>query len=151
MRFGKEYEHRRSRQRCGPSGFLKGIGSVRPRIERLILFGSRARGTHQFDSDYDLLLVVAKKDNALVDVLYEAAMDILLTHGRLVSLKIFEEREFARLQALQTPFMKTSSARASSLDVIDEQTARRAVPEAEGFVAAVSDYITKLNSRVPQS
>jgi predicted nucleotidyltransferase len=86
--------------------FLKGIELVRPRIERLILFGSRARGTHQFDSDYDLLLVVAKKDNALVDALYEAAMDVLLAHGRLVSLKIFEEQEFARLQALQTPFMQ---------------------------------------------
>ena len=86
--------------------FLKGIASVRPQIHRLILFGSRARGTHQLDSDYDLLLVVSKKEATLQDALYEAVMEVLLAHGRLVSLKVFEEREFARLQALQTPFMK---------------------------------------------
>ena len=72
----------------------------------MVLFGSRARGTHQLDSDYDLLLVVAKKDAALLDALYEAVMDVLLAHGRLVSLKMYEEREFARLRALHTPFMK---------------------------------------------
>lgn len=33
-------------------------------------------------------------------------MDVLLNHGRLVSLKIFEQQEFDRLQALQTPFMR---------------------------------------------
>jgi uncharacterized protein (UPF0332 family) len=38
-----------------------------------------------------------------------------------------------------------------ALSFIDEQTAHRAVPEAEEFVAAVSDYIAKLNSRVSQS
>jgi hypothetical protein len=37
-----------------------------------------------------------------------------------------------------------------ALSFIDEQTARRAVPEAEEFVAAVSDYIAKLNPRTPQ-
>jgi predicted nucleotidyltransferase len=86
--------------------FLKGIEGVRPQIRRLILFGSRARGTHASDSDYDLLVVVSKKDPLLLDALYDTVMDVLLAHGRLVSLKIFEEAAFARLQALQTPFMK---------------------------------------------
>lgn len=86
--------------------FLARIAAARPQIKRIVLFGSRARGTHRPDSDYDLLLVVSKKDEALLDVLYEAVMDILLEHGRLVSLKVFPEQEFARLQALQTPFME---------------------------------------------
>jgi len=86
--------------------FLNGIARVRPRISRLILFGSRARGSHQVDSDYDLLLVVAKKEKDLLDAFYEAVMDVLLTHGRLISLKVYEDREFVRLQELQTPFMK---------------------------------------------
>jgi predicted nucleotidyltransferase len=86
--------------------FLEKIAPVRFQIRRIILFGSRARGTHQFDSDYDLLLVVPKKDAKLLDQLYEAVMDVLLAHGRLVSLKFFEEQEFNRLQGLQTPFMK---------------------------------------------
>ncbi len=85
--------------------FLRGIATVRPQIHRLILFGSRARGTHAFAADYDVLLVVSKKDDRLLDTLYESVMDVLLAHGRLVSLKVFEEREFARLQGLKTPFM----------------------------------------------
>ncbi len=87
--------------------FLEAIGPVRFRIQQVILFGSRARGSERLDSDYDLLVVVAKKDDALLDVLYEAVIDVLLNHGRLISLKIFEEAEFLRLQALQTPFIKT--------------------------------------------
>lgn len=63
--------------------FLGKIASVRPRIKRIVLFGSRARGTERPDSDYDLLLVVMHTDDALVDVLYEAVMDVLLAHGRL--------------------------------------------------------------------
>jgi predicted nucleotidyltransferase len=85
--------------------FLRRISSVRPHIRQVILFGSRARGTHRHDSDYDLLLVVDRKEEGLLDVLYEAVMDVLLTHGRLVSLKIFAQQEFDRLQALRTPFM----------------------------------------------
>lgn len=50
------------------------------------------------------------EDARLVDILYEAVMDVLLTHGRLVSLKIFEQHEFDRLQALQTPFMQRIAA-----------------------------------------
>ncbi len=86
--------------------FLERIAPVRPQVKRIVLFGSRARGTHRPDSDYDLLLVVSRKDDALLDVLYEAVMDVLLEHGRLVSLKVFPEQEFSRLQALQTPFMQ---------------------------------------------
>ena len=86
--------------------FLAAIAGVRPRIQQVILFGSRARGTHRTDSDYDLLLVVPRKDRALMDALYEAVLDVLLAHGRLVSLKVYEQQEFARLQALESPFMK---------------------------------------------
>ena len=60
------------------------------RIRQIILFGSRARGTHRTDSDYDLLLVVPRKDPALVDALYEAVLKVLSAHGRLVSLKVYE-------------------------------------------------------------
>src|SRR5262245_30001907 len=84
--------------------FLERIGGVRSAIERLVLFGSRARGDHRPDSDYDLLVVVGRRDPLVIDALYEAVMDILLGHGRLVSLKILESDELARLQALRAPF-----------------------------------------------
>ena len=86
--------------------FLRAIAPVRFRIVQLILFGSRARRDHRTDSDYELLVVVPGKDPALRDVLYDAVMDVLLAHGRVVSLKVLEEREYERLRALGTPFMK---------------------------------------------
>lgn len=95
--------------------FLKGIEPVRPRIRRLILFGSRARRTHRLDSDYDLLVLVEKKDPVLLDALYEAVMEVLLAHGHLVSLKIYEQQEFDRLQALGTPFMRRIAAEGVSV------------------------------------
>lgn len=86
--------------------FLKSIVKVRPEIQQLILFGSRARGDALPDSDYDLLLVVHVKTEALLDALYDAVIETLLTSGRLVSLKIFTESEYRRLNKLSTPFMR---------------------------------------------
>ena len=88
------------------SDFLSEIEGVRPRLRRLTLFGSRARGEHRTDSDYDILVLVERKDPILLDTLYEGVMNVLLNHGRLVSLKVFEEKEFARLERLQAPFVR---------------------------------------------
>ena len=90
--------------------FLEKINPLRKYITRVILFGSRARGEHRTDSDYDLLIVVPRKDDHLLDGLYEGVMDVLLAHGRLISLKIFPEGEFERLTRLQTPFMQRVTA-----------------------------------------
>ena len=86
--------------------FFKNIGAVKQKIQTAYLFGSRARGTERPDSDYDVLLVVSD-DFSLADkdVLYDRVMDILLETGRLVSLKIFKEKEFHRLCDLKTPFL----------------------------------------------
>ncbi|HET6370732.1 MAG TPA: nucleotidyltransferase domain-containing protein [Nitrospiria bacterium] len=86
--------------------FLSEIAPVREAIRKIILFGSRARGTHTPDSDYDLLLVVDRRDPLLVDRLYDAVMDVLLKHGRLISLKFFTPAEMDRLARLKTPFMQ---------------------------------------------
>ena len=89
--------------------FLKGLKPFEEdKIKKIYLFGSRARGTERPDSDYDLLLVV-RQDFSLADKdkLYERVMDTLLETGRLVSLKIFKEKEFKRLCDLETPFTRT--------------------------------------------
>ena len=76
-------------------------------IKSIYLFGSRAKGTERPDSDYDLLLVVTPEFSFEDrDRLYGAVMSVLLSTGRLVSLKIFKESEFKRLCALGTPFMQ---------------------------------------------
>jgi len=87
--------------------FLKGIAPSREKLRAIYLFGSRARGDERPDSDYDLLLVT-RDDFSLSDkdALYESVMDVLLATGRLISLKLFKEREFKRLRDLETPFIQ---------------------------------------------
>jgi len=42
--------------------FLRQIAPVRSELDRLILFGSRARGDSKPSSDYDILVVMPEKD-----------------------------------------------------------------------------------------
>src|SRR6476646_3709700 len=59
------------------------------RLQGLYLFGSRARGEHRPDSDYDIAVVLDTIDykwdevNALADI----AFDLLLETGHFISLK----------------------------------------------------------------
>lgn len=85
--------------------FLNGIAPVRNVIEQMYLFGSRCRDNWRPDSDYDILIILKEKNRVLVDKLYDVVMDILLSEGRLVSLKIFTTSEFNRLKSIPTPFM----------------------------------------------
>ena len=86
--------------------FLEKTGSMKQKIQATYLFGSRARGTERPDSDYDLLLVVREGFSlSEKDVLYDQVIDILLETGKLISLKIFGEKNFQRLRDLQSPFL----------------------------------------------
>lgn len=86
--------------------FLFLLTPLMKEIRHIYLFGSRCRDDWRPDSDYDFLIVLQKRDRALIDRLYDIVMDILLETGRLVSLKIFTESEFNRLSSKPTPFMK---------------------------------------------
>ena len=84
---------------------MRQIARVRPRLDRLILFGSRARGDHKPYSDYDILIVVTEKDRGLIDALYDATMEVLYKTHRLISLKIYRKADFDKFAALPTPFL----------------------------------------------
>ncbi|MDI6791489.1 MAG: nucleotidyltransferase domain-containing protein [bacterium] len=86
--------------------FLNEIGLLKDKIVSIYLFGSRAGNNFRPDSDYDLLIVVKKKERRFIDGLYEAVMNTLLRDGRLMSLKIFEEKQFEYLASIPTPFME---------------------------------------------
>jgi len=86
--------------------FLNILASLMQNIVEIYLFGSRCRDDWRPDSDYDILLVVKKKDRGFVSKIYDAVMDILLETGRLISLKIFTLSEFNRLKSIPTPFIQ---------------------------------------------
>lgn len=85
--------------------FLELIQPCIADIEEIYLFGSRCRDDWLPDSDYDILIVLGKKDRVIIDRLYDAVMDILLSTTKLVSLKIFTSSEFNRLKSIPTPFI----------------------------------------------
>lgn len=55
-------------------------------VERIILFGSRARGDAHKDSDYDVLLLVKKHTKELEDQINDIAYDMLDRYGKLVNI-----------------------------------------------------------------
>jgi hypothetical protein len=66
------------------------------RIERVILFGSVARGDHREDSDIDLLVVTRDTSWAFRLQLASEAVDVLLREGLYISAKPMDPEEFER-------------------------------------------------------
>lgn len=48
------------------------------RIKSIVLFGSRATGRAKKDSDYDVFIMVDKRDRNLVDAIFDIAYDIYI-------------------------------------------------------------------------
>jgi len=85
--------------------FIEGINPVKEKVKLIYLFGSRTRDDWKPDSDYDILIVLEKKDRSVINSLYDAVIDVLISTGKLISLKIFTETEYDRLRSIPTPFM----------------------------------------------
>ena len=66
-------------------------------IEKIILFGSVARGEDKGDSDVDILIISRNKQKTK-DKVIRKAMDILLDTGTYISVKVISPLEFERLK-----------------------------------------------------
>ena len=86
--------------------FLNRISPQKKYIKDMYLFGSRCRDDWRPDSDYDILIVLDKKEKMIIDKFYDAVMEVLLSTGKLISLKIFTLTEFNRLKSIPTPFIE---------------------------------------------
>ena len=85
--------------------FLEKISGLRGRIGKIVLFGSRARGDEKPWSDYDLLLIVDKRDQALVDRIYDLAMEVESNFFCDLSFKIIPEAEWERRRSVGSRFV----------------------------------------------
>jgi predicted nucleotidyltransferase len=68
-------------------------------LKKIILFGSRARGDHSEESDYDLILIFEKVTPEMKKYVDEMEDEMLFSQGALFSTFLFtpeelEEREF---------------------------------------------------------
>jgi len=69
------------------------------RVERVILFGSVARGEERPDSDIDLLVVTRDTSWSFRKVLAGEATEVLMNEGVYISAKPFDPDELARAGA----------------------------------------------------
>lgn len=78
--------------------FIEKVQRLSKPPEMIVLYGSRARGDHRPDSDYDLLVVLSEKDAETIDQLYRAVQEVELETIRAISLLIRtrEQYEIAR-------------------------------------------------------
>ena len=84
--------------------FVDAVRALRPRIRQIVLFGSRARGDELPWSDYDILVLVDRRDQTLVDQIYDIVVEIQADTGCDLSLKIIAEPEWERRQQRNSSF-----------------------------------------------
>lgn len=63
-------------------------------LKHLFLFGSRARGDHSTDSDYDCLLVVNEVSPGVLETIDRVAGEFLFTHEALFSIIPMSETRY---------------------------------------------------------
>ncbi len=75
----------------------------------LKLFGSKARGDDQPDSDIDVLVIVATDDSNIRQSVYNIATDILLQTDLCISPKIIGKNRFDQLRKENASFIRNIS------------------------------------------
>ena len=65
-------------------------------LRKIIVFGSRARGEEQKDSDLDVAILVDRKKYSLEKKMEDSAYQVMWDHDfkPIISLKIFTEKQF---------------------------------------------------------
>lgn len=85
--------------------FMAAVSAFRPQVRKVVLFGSRARGEELPWSDYDLLVLMDRREQSLVDRIYDAVVEIQADTGCDLSLKIMSETEWERRRAANSSFV----------------------------------------------
>jgi len=76
------------------------------RILSLTLFGSKARGDADSESDIDLLVLVDKEDRRFRSELWRIASDLSLEYNIVLSVRVFAETRWAETQRIRPPLYR---------------------------------------------
>lgn len=63
-------------------------------LKKIVLFGSYARGDFREDSDYDILVIVDKKEKLIQDIILDACVEIMNKYYELIGCIICDEKEW---------------------------------------------------------
>lgn len=70
------------------------------------LFGSRAKQSAKFDSDYDFLIILNERNLSIKEQIYNLAYEFLLRYQADISLKIVPTEQWSEMKNLNMPFYK---------------------------------------------
>lgn len=75
--------------------FVRGLKQrLGGRLDRVLLFGSRARGDARADSDIDLLVLVRGLDRELESTVFDVLLDVQLESDADISIVLFDTSQF---------------------------------------------------------
>lgn len=104
-------------QRCGGAGRIRGTSPSSPgnNLVEVKLFGSKAAGKDQPDSDIDVLVAVEKGGADVEDEVLDIAFDVNLKHDVYVSPRVIDRAILTDPVWTLTPFLKNIAKEGISL------------------------------------
>lgn len=85
------------------------------KLEEIILFGSVVRGEANEDSDIDILVITKEDSFKMQKLLSEIVIDVLLTTGIYLSLKVLSPEEYNHLKKINSSFYRNVSREGISI------------------------------------
>jgi predicted nucleotidyltransferase len=76
-------------------------------VERIVIFGSKARETATADSDLDILLVIREGDWKLKDLVTEPGYELAIGTNVVPSIMVYTHEEWEQYQQDEAPFWRT--------------------------------------------
>jgi len=67
---------------------------LKSNLKKIILFGSHARGDNKDSSDYDILVIVDKKDKSSQEIILDACVEIMDKYYELIGCIVCDEKEW---------------------------------------------------------
>ncbi len=99
--------HLTSNEQAAIAEFTTQIRDLFPgRILSITLFGSKARGDSDTESDIDLLVLVDAESNEFRSELWRVASDISLEYNVVLSVRVYAQARWAEAQRIRLPLYR---------------------------------------------